>query len=465
MTKIIFSGFIKLRRFSHIALHSIASFGSRQCGNLFKLSALGLFSAGILVAGSCGNDFCSQAREFSVKVNYSNEAIDLNLHNLVSALLGHSITVTFATANCPNWAFDGDNLTFRPLHDCAIKVAGIRHMGRKSPDTNDDRIVDDADLLAVLFAFGSTGCGLPPDVNEDGVVDDADLLLVLFCFGTDGESCRAQKNEKCDITIYIDVVNQESTGQTGSQGSQGEQGSQGQNMGSSGEVSGTTNEQGSSGASGSNGSGESNGSNGASGATGSQSGSTGEGSTGSQGAAGAQGQTGNSGTAGSQTGESDITCEEIPFRANIRTMDSNTRTIRRAVNAVLVYIGKTVPARRHRSLQANIFKAQTRVNNLFVANWTLMWQNLPSTLVQCSSKSQNVVCTSVNFNPIYNTILANEMRMIQIAQSLISKFSPLFRNRPGELVAINKKLKAAKRLARNSASFVESLPVEARVCS
>jgi hypothetical protein len=44
--------------------------------------------------------------------------------------------------------------------------------------------VDDADLLAVLFAFGQTGSGLPEDVNSDGVVDDADLLTVLFNFGS-----------------------------------------------------------------------------------------------------------------------------------------------------------------------------------------------------------------------------------------------------------------------------------------
>ncbi|MFN4033411.1 MAG: hypothetical protein ACK4ME_07285 [Fimbriimonadales bacterium] len=42
---------------------------------------------------------------------------------------------------------------------------------------------DDADLLAVLFAFGNTGTFLPEDVTCDGVVDDADLLTVLFAFG------------------------------------------------------------------------------------------------------------------------------------------------------------------------------------------------------------------------------------------------------------------------------------------
>ncbi len=51
-------------------------------------------------------------------------------------------------------------------------------------DVNGDGCVDDADLLAVLFAFGSTGCNLDTDVNRDGVVDDADLLTVLFAFGS-----------------------------------------------------------------------------------------------------------------------------------------------------------------------------------------------------------------------------------------------------------------------------------------
>ncbi len=50
-------------------------------------------------------------------------------------------------------------------------------------DVNGDGCVDDADLLAVLFAFGQTGSGLAEDVNDDGVVDDADLLTVLFNFG------------------------------------------------------------------------------------------------------------------------------------------------------------------------------------------------------------------------------------------------------------------------------------------
>lgn len=53
-------------------------------------------------------------------------------------------------------------------------------------DVNGDNTVDDADLLAVLFAFGSS-TNDPVDLNGDGTVDDSDLLIVLFNFGTSGE--------------------------------------------------------------------------------------------------------------------------------------------------------------------------------------------------------------------------------------------------------------------------------------
>jgi hypothetical protein len=49
-------------------------------------------------------------------------------------------------------------------------------------DVDLNGIVDDADLLAILFAFGSSDAAV--DVNSDGVVDDADLLTVLFNFGS-----------------------------------------------------------------------------------------------------------------------------------------------------------------------------------------------------------------------------------------------------------------------------------------
>ncbi len=49
-------------------------------------------------------------------------------------------------------------------------------------DVNGDGCVNDADLFAVLQAFGSSAGG-DADLNGDDVVDDADLLRVLFQFG------------------------------------------------------------------------------------------------------------------------------------------------------------------------------------------------------------------------------------------------------------------------------------------
>jgi hypothetical protein len=54
-------------------------------------------------------------------------------------------------------------------------------------DVNGDNIVDDADLLQVLFTFGQSGSNLAADVNGDNTIDDADLLIVLFNFGQTGD--------------------------------------------------------------------------------------------------------------------------------------------------------------------------------------------------------------------------------------------------------------------------------------
>lgn len=57
----------------------------------------------------------------------------------------------------------------------------VEHNG----DVDESGCVDDADLLAVLFAFGGQGDELGRvDTNCDSTVDDADLLTVLFAFGS-----------------------------------------------------------------------------------------------------------------------------------------------------------------------------------------------------------------------------------------------------------------------------------------
>jgi WD40 repeat protein len=64
--------------------------------------------------------------------------------------------------------------------DATVVVA--RNPFWRNGDMNGDGCVNDADLLAVLFAFSERGYR-NEDVNWDGVVDDQDLLTVLFNFG------------------------------------------------------------------------------------------------------------------------------------------------------------------------------------------------------------------------------------------------------------------------------------------
>jgi len=69
-----------------------------------------------------------------------------------------------------------------------VNVSGTVDLGSitlPNGDANGDLVVDDADLLVVLFEFG--GNNAAADLNQDGTVDDADLLIVLFNFGIQGE--------------------------------------------------------------------------------------------------------------------------------------------------------------------------------------------------------------------------------------------------------------------------------------
>ncbi len=67
------------------------------------------------------------------------------------------------------------------VNDCLMSLNATLING----DVNGDNRIDDADLLAVLFAFGSHSPA--EDLNGDMRVDDADLLIVLFHFGQTGE--------------------------------------------------------------------------------------------------------------------------------------------------------------------------------------------------------------------------------------------------------------------------------------
>lgn len=53
-------------------------------------------------------------------------------------------------------------------------------------DVNGDNVINNADLLVVLFEFGQSTSSTA-DLNGDGVVNNADLLIVLFGFGQQGD--------------------------------------------------------------------------------------------------------------------------------------------------------------------------------------------------------------------------------------------------------------------------------------
>ncbi|MFN4032565.1 MAG: PQQ-dependent sugar dehydrogenase [Fimbriimonadales bacterium] len=78
---------------------------------------------------------------------------------------------------------------YLPITISSVSIAsqGFAYLNLDFPtlgDVNGDGVIDDADLLVVLFAFGSSTT--EADLNNDGVVDDADLLIVLFNFGAGG---------------------------------------------------------------------------------------------------------------------------------------------------------------------------------------------------------------------------------------------------------------------------------------
>lgn len=77
----------------------------------------------------------------------------------------------------PSYAPNGRYLTLRHLDVVYVFKNPFAQPG----DVDGDGCVSDADLLQILFAFGSDDA--QADLNGDGSVDDADLLDALFHFG------------------------------------------------------------------------------------------------------------------------------------------------------------------------------------------------------------------------------------------------------------------------------------------
>lgn len=79
----------------------------------------------------------------------------------------------WTSVTLPNFSFD----TQRELGVVTFSSLG---------DTNNDDAVDDADLTAVMLAYGALEANAP-DLDGNGVVDDADLTLALANYGAIGE--------------------------------------------------------------------------------------------------------------------------------------------------------------------------------------------------------------------------------------------------------------------------------------
>jgi len=107
---------------------------------------------------------------------------DLNL--TYASLLADGSRLEFAYAISSDGCYivgQGRNAATGRREAFLLITCCVSHNG----DVDNNGCIDDADLLAVLFAFGSTGSDLGRvDVNCDQTVDDADLLIVLFNFGS-----------------------------------------------------------------------------------------------------------------------------------------------------------------------------------------------------------------------------------------------------------------------------------------
>jgi probable HAF family extracellular repeat protein len=105
-----------------------------------------------------------------------------DLNQLYAALLQNGSVLSYAYSISPDGRYIvGGGYNAAMGRQEAYLLDTWRH-----GDTNGDGCIDDSDLLAVLFAFGTPGTGLTrhEDINKDGIVDDADLLEVLFAFGS-----------------------------------------------------------------------------------------------------------------------------------------------------------------------------------------------------------------------------------------------------------------------------------------
>ncbi len=141
------------------------------------------------VLGSPGNEVVvGTSGERAFVWTLSTGTKDLNAiyaHLVAGSRLVEARAIGYWPWNNPHYVIVGKgyNARTRRYEGFVLRTGCTAHNG----DVNIDGCVDDADLLAVLFAFGQSGSPHflgRVDVNCDGSVDDADLLIVLFNFGS-----------------------------------------------------------------------------------------------------------------------------------------------------------------------------------------------------------------------------------------------------------------------------------------
>jgi probable HAF family extracellular repeat protein len=159
-----------------------ASGGMQDLGTLGggRSEAYGVSADGSVVVGEAEN---AAGRRHAFRWTASGGWEDLN--TTYASLLTNGSVLWGARAISPDGRYIvgvGYNTVTRRDEAFLLDTQGC---ASENGDVDANGCVDDADLLAVLFAFGSTGSTLGrEDTNCDGTVDDADLLQVLFNFGS-----------------------------------------------------------------------------------------------------------------------------------------------------------------------------------------------------------------------------------------------------------------------------------------
>jgi len=160
-----------------------------QAGGMQNLGTLGgvnSYATGVSGDGSIVVGYAEDANRQYRAFRWTQARGMEDLNRTYAYLIPAGSALTVAWAISPNGRYivgSGFNASMQRWEAFLLDTAPscTAHNG----DVDNNRCIDDADLLAVLFAFGEAGSALGRrDVNCDGRVDDADLLTVLFNFGS-----------------------------------------------------------------------------------------------------------------------------------------------------------------------------------------------------------------------------------------------------------------------------------------